>query len=206
MMHHLQLASLVLYFPNQYISDFKLSYTIELIRPLLVAPLLNDMGNATISYLAVVLLFILQVSLFLYMIIATALTQFLINDVKQRLILERRIDVVNSVLHWFFTFYPVFFVIMACVCIGAVTCNQVGIFYGTDHPEYCTDSLISFFAYSAVVLAIIQGILLIYLLRNHRFAENNSFKRRFAFLQILNFLISFLMIIFHYNEKVNGTT
>lgn len=116
--------------------------------------------------------------------------------------IERRIDVVNSILHWFFTFYPVSFMIMMCIAFSALDCKSQGLFVKTSNPLLCNDPSVVYPAYVVIIFTLLQGIVVIYLLRNHRFAENNSFKRRFAFIQILNLCISFMMILMHYQEDV----
>lgn len=128
-------------------------------------------------------LFLFQILLLVYILLATMETQRVAANSKLRLLLERKIEVVNSVLHWYFTFYAVFSIPIAAISFYFITSSQ---------------TYLVIFSIFIIILQSFQGIILIYLLRNHRFAENNSFKRRFAVVQMFNYALSYALIFLQY--------
>lgn len=55
-------------------------------------------------------------------------------------------------------------------------------------------------AVTTIALQFSQGMIVIYLLRNHRFAENNCFKRRFAISQMLNYILQYVVVFVTYQN------
>ncbi|CAK71269.1 unnamed protein product (macronuclear) [Paramecium tetraurelia] len=175
-LHHVQLLSLFL----ERSSDQAFDYVVVLAHFSLFEPMLTD----DLSKLFLFLIFAFQIILLFYLLIATFETQRVSLNFKLRLILEKKIESVSSVLHWYFTFYNIFTIPIIVISVKFMLTNYY------------------IFAYFNAILQYFQGIILIYLLRNHRFAENNSFKRKFAYVQFFNYTIAYLLIFFRFYEEI----
>ncbi|CAD8051238.1 unnamed protein product [Paramecium sonneborni] len=176
LLHHVQLLALFL----DRSSDQQFDYVVLLSHFSLFEPMLTE----SLSKIFLFVIFAFQIILLFYLLIATFETQRVALNFKLRLILEKKIESVNSILHWYFTFYSVFTIPIIVISVK---------FMLTDYY---------FFGYFNAIIQFYQGIILIYLLRNHRFAENNSFKRRFAYVQLFNYTISFLLIFFRFYSEI----
>jgi hypothetical protein len=109
-------------------SDFKVDYFLTLSKNALIYPMIASINSPLFAKLIIYTIFGLQLSLISYLLIATLLTQMWINQKEKRLALERQILVVNIILHWYFTFYALFFMMMAATSLSAITCSKRGLF------------------------------------------------------------------------------
>ncbi|CAD8050075.1 unnamed protein product [Paramecium sonneborni] len=176
LLHHVQLLGLFL----ERSSDQAFDYVVLLSHFSQFEPILTE----DLSKIFLFIIFAFQIILLFYLLIATFETQRVALNFKQRLILEKKIESVNSILHWYFTFYSVFTIPIIVISVKFMLTDYFVFGYFNAIMQYC------------------QGIILIYLLRNHRFAENNSFKRRFAYVQLFNYTISYLLIIFRFYQEI----
>ena len=86
---------------------------------------------------------------------------------------------------------------MTTTSVSAVTCSARGIL-----EQYCNSSFLMVVVVATCAITYTHGLLVIYLHRNHRFSENNSLKRRFAYIQIANQTTSLGIILFHFRQDV----
>ncbi|CAD8134451.1 unnamed protein product [Paramecium octaurelia] len=175
-LHHVQLLSLFL----DRSSDQAYDYVVVLTHFSLIEPMLTD----ELSKIFLFGIFAYQIILLFYLLIATFETQRVASNFKLRLALEKKIESVSSVLHWYFTFYNIFTIPIIVISAKFMLTNYY------------------IFGYFNAILQYFQGIILTYLLRNHRFAENNSFKRKFAYVQLFNYTIVYLLIFFRFYEEI----
>ncbi|CAD8159175.1 unnamed protein product [Paramecium octaurelia] len=176
LLHHVQLLGLFL----ERSSDQAFDYAVVLTHFSLIEPMLTY----ELSTIFLFVIFAFQIILLIYLLFATFETQRVALNFKLRLILEKKIESVNQILHWYFTFYSIFTIPIIVISVKFMLTNYYIFGYFNALLQYC------------------QGIILIYLLRNHRFAENNSFKRRFAYVQLFNYTIGYLLIFFRFYQEI----
>ena len=104
----------------------------------------------------------------------------------------------NEIFHWIFTIYPVVYLQIACLSISALACGPRSLL----ENQCDITGILYFLTLTPLVISYIHGQILIYIMRNHRFYEVNSLKRRYSYILLLNNTIILLVIFFHYFNTV----
>ncbi|CAD8137834.1 unnamed protein product [Paramecium pentaurelia] len=185
-------------------SDFKLDFVQSFLEFFLVNSLLKQSLSYSLGYIIIVISFLSQLILFLFLCFSTFIRLYTANLIKTsekgnlNNNIQNWVQQFNELLHWIFVAYPVIYLQIAVLSFSTLSCNSLSLI---PYKECEIIPLLQVFSLIQLLISFFNGQILIYTMRNHRFNEINCLKRRYSSLLLFNNTIVLAIIFFHYNYE-----
>ncbi|CAD8046089.1 unnamed protein product [Paramecium sonneborni] len=200
-----QLLAIIIQTSNEkrYI-DFKLDFVQSFLEFFLVNNLIKQSLSYYLAYIIIVISFLSQLVLFVFLCFSTLIRLYTANLIKSNnkgnlnSNIQNWVIQFNELLHWIFVTYPVLYLQIAVLSFSTLSCNSLSLI---PFNECEIIPLLQVFSIIQLLISFINGQILIYTMRNHKFNEINSLKRRYSSLLLFNNTIVLAIIFFHYNYQ-----
>ncbi|CAD8115189.1 unnamed protein product [Paramecium sonneborni] len=204
LINHFQYLSIIVNAnQNTHYSDFKLTYSQSFLEFFILNNTLKSSMTSNLALAIIVISFVSQLILILFLIFSTFIRIWTANLIRRDITgndnmnsqVQKWVMSFNETLHWYFVFYPVIYLQIAVISFSSLTCNSVSIF----PKQECEIGIgTQILAIIPLIISYINGQILIYIMRNHRFHEPNSLKRRYSSLLLINNTVILIEIFSHY--------
>ncbi|KAM3128636.1 hypothetical protein pb186bvf_019265 [Paramecium bursaria] len=203
LINHFQYISMIIQpFHDRYYSDFKMKYFEYFTQFFILNNMLASQLTYQLAMILLVLSFLSQVILALFISYSTIVRIWTDNLIRAsnkegnlNSELQKWVMSFNESLHWLFVLYPIIYLQVAALSLSSLTCNQSSLI---PLKECSMTAGIQFLAIVPLMISYIHGQILIYIMRNHRFHETNSLKRRYSFLLLINNTLILVEILSNY--------
>ncbi|CAD8092159.1 unnamed protein product [Paramecium primaurelia] len=204
LINHFQYLSIIVNAnQNKRFSDFKLAYSQNFLEFFILNNTLKSSMTSNLALVIIIISFASQLILILFLMFSTFIRVWTANLIRRDITgsdnmnsnIQQWVISFNETLHWFFVLYPVIYLQIAVISFSSLTCNSVSIFPKSDCEIGIGTQII---AITPLIISYINGQILIYIMRNHRFHEPNSLKRRYSSLLLLNNTVILIEIFSHY--------
>ncbi|CAD8203797.1 unnamed protein product [Paramecium octaurelia] len=204
LINHFQYLSIIVNAnQNKPYSDFKLAYSQSFLEFFILNNTLRSSMTSNLAFVLIAISFASQLILIMFLIFSTFIRIWTANLIRRDITgsdnmnsqIQQWVMSFNETLHWFFVLYPVIYLQIAVISFSSLTCNSVSIFPKAECDIGIGTQIL---AITPLVISYINGQILIYIMRNHRFHEPNSLKRRYSSLLLLNNTVILIEIFSHY--------
>ncbi|CAK78745.1 unnamed protein product (macronuclear) [Paramecium tetraurelia] len=185
-------------------SDFKLDFIQSFLEFFLVNSLLKQSLSSSLAIIIITISFLSQLILFLFLCFSTLIRLYTANLIKNsdkgtlNSNIQNWVIQFNELLHWIFVTYPVIYLQIAVLSFSTLSCNSLSLI---PFKQCEIIPLLQVLSIIQLLISFFNGQILIYTMRNHRFNEINSLKRRYSSLLLFNNTIVLAIIFFHYNYE-----